>query len=202
LGVPVELIPYNAAGKVFDDAASGNWDIAFVAIEPVRASVIEFSAPYVIIEGTYMVRNDSPLADLAAGDVLIVADEELAGFDPVTLAPLVSRASAVVVIGTVLPAWAQGAAAVLPITNMAEDEGTFTNLRGRVQRFLQAKQAPGFARPAWSVFSDLLTALGESAIYFAPSEVFGVMAKSVPALAGLSYDSLGLRGAETQGAAR
>ncbi len=68
LGVPVELIPYNAAGKVFDDAGSGNWDIAFVAIEPVRASVIEFSAPYVIIEGTYMVRSDSPLKTIADVD--------------------------------------------------------------------------------------------------------------------------------------
>ncbi len=67
LGVPVELIVYTAAGKVFDAASTGAWDIAFVAIEPVRAAVIEFSAPYVIIEGTYMVRNDSPLKTI--GDV-------------------------------------------------------------------------------------------------------------------------------------
>ncbi|MEP7031063.1 MAG: ABC transporter substrate-binding protein [Pseudolabrys sp.] len=67
LGVPVELKTYNAAGKVFDDATTGAWDIAFVAIEPVRASVIEFSAPYVIIEGTYMVRQDSAMKEI--GDV-------------------------------------------------------------------------------------------------------------------------------------
>src|ERR1035437_6002380 len=36
LGVPVELITYNAAGKVFDAASTGAWGIAFVAIEPVR----------------------------------------------------------------------------------------------------------------------------------------------------------------------
>ena len=49
-----------------------------------------------------------------------------------------------IVIGTTLPAWARHAAAVvLPIANIAEEEGTFTNLRGRVQRFLQAKAAPG-----------------------------------------------------------
>ena len=55
-------------------------------------------------------------------------------------------------IGTTLPAWARHAAAVvLPIANFAEEEGTFTNLRGRVQRFLQAKAAPGFARPSWFV---------------------------------------------------
>jgi polar amino acid transport system substrate-binding protein len=61
LGVPVELVTYDAAGKVFDDAKNNKWDIAFVAIEPVRAELIEFTAPYVIIEGTYMVRQDSPL---------------------------------------------------------------------------------------------------------------------------------------------
>ena len=68
LGVPVELITYDAAGKVFDAANTGAWDIAFVAIEPVRAAVIEFSAPYVIIEGTYMVPKDSPLKVIADVD--------------------------------------------------------------------------------------------------------------------------------------
>jgi polar amino acid transport system substrate-binding protein len=68
LGVPVELITYNAAGKVFDAATAGAWDIAFVAIEPVRATVIDFTAPYVIIEGTYMVRKDSPLKMIADVD--------------------------------------------------------------------------------------------------------------------------------------
>lgn len=68
LGVPVELVIYNAAGKVFDAATTGAWDIAFVAIEPVRAAVIDFTAPYVIIEGTYMVRKDSPLKAIADVD--------------------------------------------------------------------------------------------------------------------------------------
>jgi polar amino acid transport system substrate-binding protein len=61
LGVPVELVTYDAAGKVFDAAPKGEWDIGFVAIEPVRAAVIDFTAPYVIIEGAYMVPKDSPL---------------------------------------------------------------------------------------------------------------------------------------------
>lgn len=61
LNVPVELVTYDAAGKVFDDAKNDKWDIGFVAIEPVRAELIEFTAPYVLIEGTYMVHKDSPL---------------------------------------------------------------------------------------------------------------------------------------------
>jgi polar amino acid transport system substrate-binding protein len=67
LGVPVEFVPYEAAGKVFDGAMAGAWDIGFIAIEPVRAADIEFTAPYVLIEGTYMVRKESPLKEI--GDV-------------------------------------------------------------------------------------------------------------------------------------
>jgi polar amino acid transport system substrate-binding protein len=68
LGVPVELVVYQAAGKVFDAVKDGAWDVSFVAIEPVRAAEIEFSAPYVIIEGTYMVPKDSPLKAVADVD--------------------------------------------------------------------------------------------------------------------------------------
>jgi polar amino acid transport system substrate-binding protein len=60
-GVPIQLTEYEAAGKVFDALKSGAWDLAFLAIEPVRAAEIDFTPPYVIIEGTYMVRKDSPL---------------------------------------------------------------------------------------------------------------------------------------------
>jgi polar amino acid transport system substrate-binding protein len=67
LGVEVEFVTFEAAGKVFEAAKAGAWDIGFVAIEPVRAAEIEFSAPYVVIDGTYMVRKDSPLKEV--GDV-------------------------------------------------------------------------------------------------------------------------------------
>jgi polar amino acid transport system substrate-binding protein len=68
LGVPVEFVPYEAAGKVFEGARAGAWDIGFIAIEPARAAEIEFSPPYVVIEGTYMVRKDSPLQEVADVD--------------------------------------------------------------------------------------------------------------------------------------
>src|SRR5262245_32014847 len=60
-GVPLELVPFEAAGKVFEALKNGVWDIAFLAIEPVRAAEIDFTPPYVIIEGTYMVPVNSPL---------------------------------------------------------------------------------------------------------------------------------------------
>jgi polar amino acid transport system substrate-binding protein len=68
LGVPVEFITFDAAGKVFEVVKSGAWDIAFVAIEPVRSAEIEFTSPYVIIDGTYMVPVDSPLKTIADVD--------------------------------------------------------------------------------------------------------------------------------------
>jgi polar amino acid transport system substrate-binding protein len=61
LGLPIELVIFDAAGKVFEALKRGQWDIAFLAIEPVRAAEIDFSAAYVLIEGTYMVPKASPL---------------------------------------------------------------------------------------------------------------------------------------------
>ena len=58
-GLALELVPFDAAGKVFEALKAGAWDIAFLAIEPVRAAEIAFTAPYVIIEGVYMVPKDS-----------------------------------------------------------------------------------------------------------------------------------------------
>ena len=55
LGLPLELVIFDAAGKVFEALKRGAWDIAFLAVEPVRAAEIDFTAPYVLIEGTYMV---------------------------------------------------------------------------------------------------------------------------------------------------
>src|SRR2546421_8354440 len=59
LGVPVELVTYDAAGKVVDALKSGAWDVAFLAIDPVRAAEISYTPPYVVIEGAYLVPRDS-----------------------------------------------------------------------------------------------------------------------------------------------
>ena len=139
-------------------------------------------------------RADAPLAAMGAGDVLVVAGEELADRDANVLAAKVADAAAVIVVGSVVPSWAQGAQVVLPIANFAEEEGTFTNLRGRVQRFLQARAAPGLARPSWFVLGDLLAALGGSESFYLASDVFAALAAARPEFAGLSYDRLGLRG--------
>ena len=91
---------------------------------------------------------------------------------------------------------------MLPIANFTEEEGTFTNLRGRVQRFMQAKAAPGFARPSWYVLSDLLSAMGGETGFVLASDVFAELARSRAEFAGMSYDTLGLRGLPATGAAQ
>jgi polar amino acid transport system substrate-binding protein len=59
LGVPVELVLFNSAGNVVEAVKARQVDLAFVAIDPVRAADMDYTAPYVIIEGAYLVRNDS-----------------------------------------------------------------------------------------------------------------------------------------------
>ena len=61
LGVPIELIVFDAAAKSVDAVTGGSADIGFFAIDPLRAEGIRFSPPYVLIEGAYLVHNDSPL---------------------------------------------------------------------------------------------------------------------------------------------
>lgn len=61
LGVPVQLIVFDAAGKVVEAGKAGGWDIAFVALDPARAAEIAQSPPYVQIEGAYLVKENSPL---------------------------------------------------------------------------------------------------------------------------------------------
>ncbi len=61
LGVPVQFVFYDAAGRVVEGLKSGAWDVAYVAIDPARAVDISYSGPYVVIEGAYLVRQDSPI---------------------------------------------------------------------------------------------------------------------------------------------
>jgi len=61
LQVPLDIVPYDAAGKVNADATKNVWDVAFFAIDPKRSEEVAYSAPYVIIEGGYAVPAASSL---------------------------------------------------------------------------------------------------------------------------------------------
>lgn len=128
---------------------------------------------------------------IADGETLLIVGEDLHGIDPAHL----DRAASIVYIGSALPdALVARAAVVLPMANTLEEEGTFTNLRGRVQRFMQAKAAPGVARPSWFVLADLLSHAGGVAQFYLPSDVFAALAATHPAFSALDWDGLGMRG--------
>jgi polar amino acid transport system substrate-binding protein len=61
IGLDLELIAFDAAAKSVDCVTAGRADIGFFAIDPLRGKGIGFTAPYVLIEGCYLVREASPL---------------------------------------------------------------------------------------------------------------------------------------------
>jgi len=103
-------------------------------------------------------RDWAGAVDAAKRAALVLAlDEDLSGVpQPLTSGKLIY-------IGTVLPEAARTAAVVLPSANMAEEEGTFENLRGLRQRYAQAKTPPGMARPAAWILGAILEAAGSPA---------------------------------------
>ncbi|MFQ5536548.1 MAG: 2Fe-2S iron-sulfur cluster-binding protein [Gemmatimonadota bacterium] len=90
---------------------------------------------------------------------------------------------------------------VLPGTTFAEEEGTFTNHEGRVQRFWPALEVPGAARPGWLVMSALMAQRTGTEVPRTASQAFDTLVQREPAFAGLSYDALGTRGAVVTAAA-
>jgi polar amino acid transport system substrate-binding protein len=68
LGVPVELVCFDAARKSFEAMTDGRADICFLAVEPARADVVAFTAPYVVIDGVFVVPEDSAFTRAADVD--------------------------------------------------------------------------------------------------------------------------------------
>ncbi|WBY03022.1 ABC transporter substrate-binding protein [Ramlibacter tataouinensis] len=64
LGVALELVVFDTAGKSVDAVTGEQADIGFFAIDPKRGEGIRFTAPYVLIEGCYAVRADSPVTSM------------------------------------------------------------------------------------------------------------------------------------------
>src|SRR5437773_745168 len=68
VGVAMELVSYDSAGRMADAAKAGAWDAAFLATDPARGEEIVFTAPYLEIDTTYLVPAGSPLGALADVD--------------------------------------------------------------------------------------------------------------------------------------
>jgi polar amino acid transport system substrate-binding protein len=63
-GLALDLVPFEGAGKVVDAAAADRWDVAFLAIDPKRATEIAFTEPYLTIEGVFVVAASSPFRSI------------------------------------------------------------------------------------------------------------------------------------------
>jgi len=126
-----------------------------------------------------------------AGAVLIVLGDELLDV-PETFG---QDAAFFVYMGEYPSPAMRNAHLVLPVTTFAEQEGTFTNYEGRVQRFWPARHAPGLARPAWQVLGVVLAGLEDTTAPATAGDAFLRLGEHFAELAGLSYAVIGTRGA-------
>ena len=72
----IELIPFQSAGATVDAIKTGNIDMIFVAIDPVRGADIAYTPPYIQIEGAYLVKSISPIkfneeVDVFGNEILV-----------------------------------------------------------------------------------------------------------------------------------
>jgi NADH-quinone oxidoreductase subunit G len=79
----------------------------------------------------------------------------------------------------------------LPGCAPAEKRGTFTNTKGRVQRFMKAVEPPGDARPEWEFLHELVARLTGQDGWSTIEGLFNQMARDVPAFNGLTWAGLG-----------
>jgi NADH-quinone oxidoreductase subunit G len=135
---------------------------------------------------------------IASGAIrtLLVFGEDVTrhGIGPEHLAKLDTLA-----VSDVLPnATTAAAHFLLPGCAPAEKRGTFTNVHGRVQRFLKAIEPPGDARPEWEFLHELLYNVTGQNGFVTIEGLFNQMAKEVPAFAGLTWAALGETGVTTR----
>jgi NADH-quinone oxidoreductase subunit G len=80
---------------------------------------------------------------------------------------------------------------VLPGCAHAEKRGTFTNIKGRVQKFMKAVEAPGDARAEWEFLHDLVHHVARRNGFVTIEGLFNEMAKDVSAFNGVTWSGLG-----------
>jgi len=68
LSVALELVVFDAAGKSVEAVSDERADFGFFAVDPLRGEKIAFTAPYVLIEGFYLVHDESPIRSNAEVD--------------------------------------------------------------------------------------------------------------------------------------
>lgn len=168
LGVPLELQPVDVAARAVAAVTEERADIGFFAIDPQRGAGISFTAPYVLIEGAYLVRQDSPLRDNAEVDAegtRIVVGKGSA-YDlylsrHLRHASLVRAASSQAVVDTFI---AEGHPVAAGVRQQLEaDAARVPGLRLLPGRFMVIEQAMGLPRGRSAAAEALLRSFVEHA---------------------------------------
>jgi NADH-quinone oxidoreductase subunit G len=110
------------------------------------------------------------------------------------VAALVEALEYSVVLASHKADWQRGASVLLPVAAWSEEDGTYTNYKGRVQYAGSAIEPPGDALPVWEVFARLLQASGVTQLWLSAFDVLSTMADSIPAFRGISVDQTRLPG--------
>ena len=87
---------------------------------------------------------------------------------------------------------------LLPGCAHAEKRGSFTNIKGRVQRFTKAVEPKGDARPEWEFLHELVHNVTGQNGFVSIEGLFNQMAKEVPGFNGVTWASLGDTGVTVQ----
>ncbi len=87
---------------------------------------------------------------------------------------------------------------LLPGCAHAEKRGTFINVKGQLQKFMKAVEAPGDARPEWEFLHELVHNVTGQNGFVSIEGLFNQMAKEVPALKGLEWARIGEQGVDVK----
>ncbi len=68
LGVPFEPVGYASIGRFMEAVKSGHWDVIVIGVDPARAGVLDFTAPFVEVDSTYLVPGHSPILSVVDAD--------------------------------------------------------------------------------------------------------------------------------------
>lgn len=160
LGVPVELIVNETAGKSVATVEAGRADIGFFAIDPERGKDIAFTAAYVLIEGYYLVRTNSPVTrndqvDVPGNRVVVGKGSAYDLFLTRHLkqAPIIRASSSQTVVQDFLAQNIEVAAGVKQ--QLEADTKNMTDVRILPERFMVINQAMGVPKskgPAAAAF--------------------------------------------------
>lgn len=166
LGVELDLVVVDTAGKSVDAVANERADIGFFAIDPARGADIAFTAPYVLIEGSYLVRADSPIranedVDQAAHRVVVGKGSAYDLFLTRSLreAQIVRAPSSPAVVPTFLEQGADVAAGVRQ--QLEADARDRPDLRLLEGRFMVIRQAMGVPKSRGEQAAAVLAAFVE-----------------------------------------